>query len=186
MKIDFSNLRAANISRQAEWPGNDKADLGFRALEVADEAGELMGALKKLARAQRGIAGNTLSMQDVADEMGDTVIALDLLAIEMDFHFRVWADNDWAHQAGPPTPVEELALMLDAAVGNLSGFVADRLQEDRGEVRADSTDQKIRKHAGRTAFWVMCLADALGVDLETAITTKFNKTSEKYGMATRL
>lgn len=60
MSIDFKQLRIANIARQAEWQGNERADLAFRALEVADEAGELMGAIKKVVRAQRGIAGSTL------------------------------------------------------------------------------------------------------------------------------
>ena len=181
MKIDFSNLRAANIARQAEWPGNDKADLGFRALEVADEAGELMGALKKLARAQRGIAGNTLSLQDEADATGDTAIALDLLAIELGFNL-----GERTIYPSKPLPVIEVALMLDATVGDLSGQIADRLQELRGEESAYGTEQMICSCAARAIFWLMCLAQALGVDLETAITTKFNKTSEKYGMATRL
>ena len=181
MKIDFSNLRAANITRQAEWPGKEKADLGFRALEVADEAGELMGALKKLTRAQRGIAGDTLSIQDVADEMGDTAISLDLLAIELGLNLgeRVLYPSD-------PLPVIELALMLDAVVGEVSAHVADRLQELRGEESADGTEQKICNRVSWAVFWLMCLAAALGVDLEAAITRKFNKTSERYGMATRL
>ena len=181
MKVDFSKLRSANIARQAEWPGNDKVDLGFRALEVADEAGEVMGAIKKLTRAQRGIAGSTLTLQDVADELADTAIALDLLAIEVDLD-----TGEGALHPGEPFPVEELALMLDATIGELSGIVADRLQEKRGEEEANGTEQKIRAQVGRAIFWLMCLSEALGVDLETAITAKFNKTSESYGMATRL
>lgn len=181
MKVDFSKLRTANIARQAEWPGAEKADLGFRALEVADEAGEVMGAIKKLTRAQRGIAGSTLTLQDVADELADTAIALDLLANDLGFEL-----GERALDPSHPLPCSELALMLAAAVGELSGSIADRLQEMRGEECADGTENKIRRHVGRIVFWLMCLAEALGVDLETAITAKFNQTSEKYGMATRL
>lgn len=46
MSLSFDNLRRANVKRQEEWPGNDKADLAFRMIEVAGEAGELAEAVK--------------------------------------------------------------------------------------------------------------------------------------------
>lgn len=79
----LSALREANRKRQAEWPGNDQADLPFRALEFIDEAGEVAGAVKKLLRARRGIHGSEKTVQDVADEMGDVLVSLDLLADEL-------------------------------------------------------------------------------------------------------
>ncbi len=106
--LDFAALRQANRIRQAEWPGSEQADIAFRALEVAGEAGEVAEAVKKYLRAERGIRGTTASTDDIADEMADAVIALDLLA------------------------------------------------------------------------------DALGVDLGAAVTRKFNRTSVKYDLATRL
>jgi NTP pyrophosphatase (non-canonical NTP hydrolase) len=81
--MDLNTLRLANNRRQQEWPGNDKADVAFRAIEVAGEAGEVSEAVKKFLRAERGIKGSTATKQDVADEMGDLLIALDLLASEM-------------------------------------------------------------------------------------------------------
>ncbi|MEP3430305.1 MAG: MazG-like family protein [Roseibium sp.] len=106
--MKFSDLRHANITRQKEWPGNDQADIAFRGLEVAGEFGEVAEALKKYLRAQRGIKGSTATLDDVASEMADSIIALDLLA------------------------------------------------------------------------------DLIGVDLGAAVASKFNKTSEKYGLATRM
>ncbi|GAA0783788.1 nucleotide pyrophosphohydrolase [Roseibium denhamense] len=79
----FSDLRKANITRQKEWPGNDQADIAFRGLEVAGEFGEVAEALKKYLRGTRGIKGSTSDLQDVADEMADAIIALDLLADQM-------------------------------------------------------------------------------------------------------
>lgn len=79
----FNTLRNANISRQQEWPGNEHADVPFRAIEFAGEAGELSEAIKKWLRASRGIKGSTATLADVASEMGDVVVALDLLAKEM-------------------------------------------------------------------------------------------------------
>lgn len=81
--MDFDDLRDANRSRQEEWPGNDKADVPFRAIEFAGEAGELMEAIKKFLRSVRGIKGTDASLADVADEMGDVLICLDLLSDDM-------------------------------------------------------------------------------------------------------
>ena len=77
----FATLRAANEERQKSWPGADKADLGFRILEVVGEAGELAEAFKKLRRTELGIGGNGGDIQAILDELGDVVIAADLLAM---------------------------------------------------------------------------------------------------------
>lgn len=82
--VTFNTLRDANRNRQKEWPGNEQADVAFRALEVAGEAGELCEKVKKLLRAQRGIAGSTASVNDIAAEMGDLMVSLDLLADALD------------------------------------------------------------------------------------------------------
>jgi NTP pyrophosphatase (non-canonical NTP hydrolase) len=78
--VTFNVLRGANRRRQQEWPGNEQADTAFRAIEVAGEAGEVSEAVKKLLRAQRGIKGSTATTEDVAAEMGDLLVSLDLLA----------------------------------------------------------------------------------------------------------
>lgn len=82
-ELTFSDLRKANVNRQAEWPGNDQADVAFRAVEVAGEFGEVSEAVKKYLRAERGIKGSIASCDDIADEMADAIIALDLLADEL-------------------------------------------------------------------------------------------------------
>jgi NTP pyrophosphatase (non-canonical NTP hydrolase) len=47
---------------------------------VAGETGELMEAIKKFLRGMRGIKGSTASLADIAEEMGDVLVSLDLLA----------------------------------------------------------------------------------------------------------
>lgn len=81
--LTFDALREANNTRQREWPGNEKADVAFRAIELAGEFGEVSEAVKKLLRAQRGIKGSIATLEDVADEMADAIISLDLLAGEL-------------------------------------------------------------------------------------------------------
>jgi NTP pyrophosphatase (non-canonical NTP hydrolase) len=82
----FSDLREASARRQAEWPGSEAADLSFRALEVGGETGELLEALKKYRRSQLGIKGSSATLDDIADEMADVAIALDLLAAKLDIN----------------------------------------------------------------------------------------------------
>lgn len=81
--LSFSRLRLANVTRQQEWPGYDQTDTTFKTLEVCGEAGELAEAVKKMVRAERGIAGSTAKLEAVADELGDVVISADLLAAHL-------------------------------------------------------------------------------------------------------
>ena len=90
---DFDKLRAANRARQAVWPGSEGADAPFRTIEFGEEAGELLGAVKKLMRAQRGIAGNVGKPLEqlrtaVLEEIGDVLISLDLMTDALGIDIR--------------------------------------------------------------------------------------------------
>ena len=82
---DFlQELRDANISRQKEWPSDIEVDEIFRSNELAEEVGEVCGAVKKLFRFKHNIAGNVKSenelLLNLEEEIGDVLITLDLLA----------------------------------------------------------------------------------------------------------
>ena len=83
MTLTFDSLRSGNIQRQAEWVGGDQIDTSFRTIEIGGETGELMEAMKKYLRAQKGIGGTVTSLTDIADEMADVIIAIDLLAMDL-------------------------------------------------------------------------------------------------------
>ena len=88
---NLSMLTSANRIRQKVWPGSEDADVLFRAVEFGGESGELLDAVKKLTRMQRGIAGNVgydLSdlRQAVMEEVGDVLIALDMLTDKLGVH----------------------------------------------------------------------------------------------------
>ncbi len=104
IKGTFTALREANIARQAEWPGGEKVDLAFRGIELTGEIGELeeivvsllamstangrlSNKLKKLVRLDRGIHGTSEAREallaDIRDEMGDIVVSLDLVAMDL-------------------------------------------------------------------------------------------------------
>lgn len=81
----FAKLRAANAARQLYWPGSENTDALYHAVEFGEEAGEVLGAVKKLTRVMRGIAGNNRNndldsrMRLLREEVGDAIISLDLL-----------------------------------------------------------------------------------------------------------
>lgn len=84
--LSFSELRAANSERNVQWTGEAEpwgpAD---HVLEFVGEFGEMCNVLKKLKRISQGMIGNKPEEADalraqLADEMGDAQICLDLLA----------------------------------------------------------------------------------------------------------
>lgn len=77
----FDSLRKANAVRQAEWDGDSKIDLAYRAMELGGEVGEALNICKKLVREQRGIAGSRATIDQLAEELADVVICVDLICM---------------------------------------------------------------------------------------------------------
>lgn len=87
--ITWELLGQVNKERQKQWTGSKaSADLSFIGLEIGEEAGEVQGALKKLIRERKGIAGNkvpeTVLMENLQGEIGDLAINISRLANELD------------------------------------------------------------------------------------------------------
>lgn len=73
------SLREANKARQKEWDEGATIDLCYRAVELSGEVGEALNIVKKLEREMRGIRGSRATLNDLADELADVAICLDLL-----------------------------------------------------------------------------------------------------------
>lgn len=86
---NFNVLRKANVARQKEWHVNGDPGLSYKGNELAGEVGELCNVIKKLERARLGSRGSKATVQDLADELGDVIVCLDLIAA--DFDIDVWA-----------------------------------------------------------------------------------------------
>lgn len=88
--MDFlKELRKQNKLRQVAWPADFPVDEIYKSNELANEVGELCGAVKKLYRAKHNIAGNgSKTYEEVynnfEEELGDVLICLDLLAAYFD------------------------------------------------------------------------------------------------------
>lgn len=84
--MTFDELRQANLSRCARWHprGLDEWSLSDWGVAAGGEMGEALNVVKKLNRERDGIAGNTVSVDelrgDLADEIADVVIYLDIMA----------------------------------------------------------------------------------------------------------
>lgn len=78
--LQLEALRAANIARQAEWCPDQVPDLSFRGNELAGETGEACNIIKKLERERHGWAGSRATLDQLAQELADVIICVDLVA----------------------------------------------------------------------------------------------------------
>lgn len=80
----LEKLRAANIERDKEWNPDKKITPLFRATELGGECGEALNIVKKLEREKLGIRGSRATIENLASELSDILICVDLLAMEYD------------------------------------------------------------------------------------------------------
>jgi NTP pyrophosphatase (non-canonical NTP hydrolase) len=80
--LSFADLRQANCERQKEWDADNRISLIYRATELAEEAGEVCGVIKKLARETLDLVGTRSSHECLSEELADTVIVADLIAMQ--------------------------------------------------------------------------------------------------------
>ena len=78
--MDFQTLREANTRRQQEWDPHGKLDIAYRGNELAGECGEACNVIKKIERARRGLRGSRATLDQLADELADVIICVDLIA----------------------------------------------------------------------------------------------------------
>jgi NTP pyrophosphatase (non-canonical NTP hydrolase) len=79
--LTLAMLREANMTRAKKWHNGTDATFEFRAVELMEEAGEVCGAIKKMARLRNGWKGGKDMQANLAEELGDVVICADLLAM---------------------------------------------------------------------------------------------------------
>jgi NTP pyrophosphatase (non-canonical NTP hydrolase) len=89
--IEYNSLRKANEARQKEWKGRESVTvesvtMSFRGNELAGEVGEACNIIKKLERAKMGSVGSTATIEELAEELADVIIATDLIAMQADIN----------------------------------------------------------------------------------------------------
>jgi NTP pyrophosphatase (non-canonical NTP hydrolase) len=84
MELKLRHLREANLMRQAEWDPASKLTLTYQATELCGEVGEACNIVKKFERELLGLRGTRATLQDLADELADVVIVVDLICSRFD------------------------------------------------------------------------------------------------------
>lgn len=74
-------LRQANATRQKEWDPSGSITLEYRGNELAGEVGAACNIIKKLARERLGIRGSRATKAQLAEELADVIICVDLIAM---------------------------------------------------------------------------------------------------------
>lgn len=78
------------------------------------------------------------------------------------------------------------AQWLQAVVGELGEYANLRKKYERGDVDADTFKREAADELADVATYLDILAFQLGIDLETAVASKFNRVSERVGSNVRL
>lgn len=111
LPLTLDELAEANEKRNDVYPGGEYCTLAFRGLEMAGEVGEACNKVKKLIRAQYGIAGNKEGVEaylaGAIEEMADAIITVDLLRMQIEKDMGVKVDlSDAVREKFNKTSVE--------------------------------------------------------------------------------
>lgn len=170
-------LRTANVARNTEWemPSNPFSAV-FWVNELAGEAGEACNILKKLDRERIGVRGSRATLGALSEELADVVICFDLLGMHQGIVFpneACWGSR--TKQAEPD--YSRLGASIMSRVGRACMLVVN------GHPAPMSLLPPVLNDG---ISYTKAAADWLGIDLERSVATKFNMTSEKVGLKTRL
>lgn len=178
MIAKYFTLRDANIARQREWDKDSKVTLSYRINELGGEAGELLNLIKKIQREKLAMVGSRASKNDIMDEVGDLVVCSDLVGMQFDVGVQLLRNHvENLHLS--PTQMGAKLMMLIGRIGEC-GIDDNEMFNDR--MKRDV----VNWHLARLIDWAHSFAHVNGFGLLVATQDKFNKTSVKYGLDTRL
>lgn len=166
----YPTLREANVARQLEWDPDNVVDLSWRCNELAGEAGEVCNILKKLHRERVGLKGSRAVKEDLAEELADVIICCDLVSMTAEID----PPGEGRFNGAEFASLTDAGNALSARVGSVSALV---FEPEKGSLLA-----KLRA----VTMTVASIARAEGIDMPTAVAMKFNSTSHKVGLSTRL
>lgn len=173
-------MRAANVVRHIEWSNGDGDGTEFYAVELFGETGELLNVVKKLVREELGMVGSRATHQDLAEELADVVICVDLLA--MAYNMPV------ARAAFVGGLLDERSnLTVAIEIGRVAGEIMEWVLDiENDELKHQWPRDALMSSMEELNGFVGALADRYQIDLRSAVVNKFNKTSAKYGLSTMM
>jgi hypothetical protein len=170
---NWDNLRKANVARDIEWAGGIR-DYTWRACELAGEIGEIRDAV-----------GTHQSWDKrethILPELADGVICIDLTAMTLGL---------------PEVPIHSAGIISGSIVsfadsmGLFSLRLCNVLKKLERERRGWPGSRETKERAGIMLTGLMgnlgLMADYYHLDLRAGTAAKFNETSNKVGLTTRL
>lgn len=184
MSLAFTALLTANRTRHVRFYAPEQrpwTDTEW-VLAIGGEAGEACNIIKKLQRAQQGMAGNggstieTLT-QDLGAELADVVIYAVVVA-GLKRHILPWRDFRGLRKAARGQ--RDNAITLPSLGCELLWWVGTMAVTD------GTQDTLTSRQIEGLILAAADLADVVGIDLGAAVVEKFNTTSEKLGFPERL
>lgn len=172
------DLRSANAVRHVEWSNGTGDGALFYAIEFFGEAGEALNVVKKLERERMGMVGSRATVNDLAEELADVVICIDLLLM---------AYQRPALVGTRLLPTQD-AMRAAIALGRQAGFAMEWVLEigDYEVTHPEWAYEELEAALLGALGFAQVLADAYRIDLRHAVVAKFNKTSAKYGLQTMM
>jgi NTP pyrophosphatase (non-canonical NTP hydrolase) len=175
---NYANLRDANIARQAEWDTGNQLDFSWRCNELAGEAGEVCNVLKKLHRERLGIIGSRATKDDLADELADVMICVDLVGMHENLPtlgsgpMMIYDPN----RRSAYTSLTDAGNALSARVGKVSSIIFE----------APGDRNILHRALANVVKCVVEIAVMEQIDLRVAVAKKFNETTHKVSLTTFL
>lgn len=159
--MNLFDLRIANTMRDREWDPDGRINLDFFLNELAGEVGEACNIFKKIHREAMGLRGSRATLDQLADELADIGIMIDLCAFKAGHSFLM------------STEPEKLNFPTYSAIGRYLFS------------EAAITINHVERHWNLDEFFdvVRNIAWTYGIDLMKAIPKKFNETSKKQGFS---
>lgn len=174
--LDLKILEQKVIERNLDWAnGQSCVGLDFHRLELLGEVGELANNLKKLFRTKRGMVGSSVTLDEIANEIGDVVISVALVLIATGEKHDMALPSTATRVLEPPEATEASALVI---MGLMAKHTAKTML-------TDDTDD-VFFHTYEILAGCAVVASMFNIRLETAVINKFNKTSAKYNMSTQM
>lgn len=169
--MNMTALHKANVARDKEWNPDHKCDLDFWGVELAGEVGETCNIIKKIERERLGMRGSRATLQDLADELADCIICVDLIACHVG---TLLNPGKLPFMTINGFSLAKMGNEMAAASGMINHIIV------KNDVAMLNSMLCILVHR------VAAIAETQGIDLDAAVRNKFNATSEKYKLKTRM
>lgn len=165
------DLRRANVKRQAEWCQDVQLTLAYRGNELAGEVGEACNILKKLMREALGMVGSRATTEQLAEELADIVICVDMVALSVPL--------------GPIVPMSGIPTAKGGTAGD-GNRLAIAVGQVCSAIDAGDHQEWLPEALAYLVGATHVIAKQFGINLDTAVRDKFNATSEKVGLETKM